>query len=548
MHSMLRRTAIGFSGFLAFATLAYWFVWPAAEPRALAGVRGNPAAGASADLEPLAHALPAPAEAPPDPPDAEFRAIWVVATDLTTPAKVREVVRRAREHHFNALILQVRMRGDALYRSDLVPRSELLDGQDESFDPLQLALDEARAAGIEVHAWLNAFHTWSRPSPPRSPKHIRNSRPEWFLRGSDGKIHGLETQSSPQAYYEPGLYVNPANLAVREHLVAVYRELVERYDVAGIHFDFIRFPSRVGPAVAGADYSPATLQRYRAELGREPVEHTPEWDQWRADQVTALVRDVYRETKRLKPRVKVSAAVMAHADLARGRSFTDYRGWLKEGILDFAVPMDYTRDLDDAAHNAEVALRAGGPGRVYIGLGAYMNKPPELLRQIEAVRAAGAKGIVLFAYSSLDDPYYAALRGGPFPAPVSRPRLPVYRTSWQPGPIPRPLEPEWLGRLPAAGDEPGFTRLFYVHSANTALVIDNHGLEVTELTVNGKPVPLPPAAIDKNGRSRIDIGAYVDPSTHRPTWVDNHTSRMTVKARGPGGAWADFFIETNYAR
>lgn len=563
MHSFLRRTAIGFTGFLAFTALAYWSSLPTAGPFALAS-GGNPppetgAPGGAAALPPMGSALPEPAKPPADPPEApnaEFRGLWVVATELTTPDKVREVVRRAKQHGFNALIVQVRMRGDALYRSDLVPRSELLDGQDASFDPLQLVLDEATPAGIEVHAWMNAFKTWSRPTPPRSPLHVRNSRPDWFLRGGDGKIHGLETKDAVGAYFEEGVFISPAHLEARRHLVAVYRELVERYDVAGIHFDYIRQPARTGPFAPGADYSPATVQRFRAETGREPAEHTPVWDQWRQDQVTALVRDVHREIKRLKPHVKISAAVMAVADIARGRSFTDYRSWLKEGILDFVVPMDYTRNLDDAAHYAAVALRAGGPGRVYVGLAAYLNQPAELLRQIEAVRALGAKGIVLFSYASLDDAYYAALTNGAFATPAARPSVPVAPTGWRPGPLPRPLEPEWIGRLPAewrtrlgqvsSGDALELTRLFYVQSGSTTLLVDNHGLEILEVKVNDKPVPLPPGWPRRTGADRLDVSAFVDPRARPPAAGDHHTSKIAIRARGAAGAWADFSIDTRY--
>lgn len=516
---------------------------------AIAAVAGGTWLGAAADPA----AAPPPAAqvqvavatpAPADPPNAEFRAIWVVATDLTSPEKVRRVVQRAADHNFNALIVQVRMRGDALYQSDFVPRSELLDGQPASFDPLALVLEEAHARSMEVHAWLNAFHTWSRTDRlPRSPQHVRNAHPDWFLQDASGRIHGTFPARGDGYYYEEGQYLNPAHPEVRAHLLQVYQEVARRYPVDGIHFDFIRFPARVGHNAAPAPYDPLTLDRFRAETGAEPEDHTALWDQWRVQQVTELVRGVSRSIRDLRPGIKVSAAVMAYADIALGRSFTDYRGWLREGLLDFVVPMDYTKDLDTADHNARVALRAGTPAHAYIGLGAYLNSPQALLEQIAAVRAAGAKGIVLFSNGSMDDHYLRQVAEAAFPTPAPRPHVPAP----PPGPppaLPRAPEPTWLGRIQLYGNgQAAVSRLFYTHRGHAVLSIRGEGLTGLELRVNGRSVPVPAALYGE-----IDLQLYIDPARHRPTWLDNHTSKLEVTLHGPARAWAELTVQDQYER
>ena len=109
----------------------------------------------------------------------EVRAVWVVRQSLSSPATAREVVAQAAAGGFNTLIVQVRGRGDALYRSALEPRPEFLDGQPD-FDPLQLVLDEARARGMAVHAWVNAYLVWGPVDPPRHSGHLVNAHPEWL--------------------------------------------------------------------------------------------------------------------------------------------------------------------------------------------------------------------------------------------------------------------------------------------------------------------------------------------------------------------------------
>ena len=106
----------------------------------------------------------------------EIRAIWVARWSICSPDSVRAVVDTARECGFNHLVVQVRGRGDAFYRSTLEPRSEMLSGQPSDFDPLALALSEGRRAGLRVHAWINANFTWESAQPPVSP--MQRCRPK----------------------------------------------------------------------------------------------------------------------------------------------------------------------------------------------------------------------------------------------------------------------------------------------------------------------------------------------------------------------------------
>ena len=88
---------------------------------------------------------------------AELRGLWVVRTALVSPQAVDRAVDDAAEAGMNALFVQVRGRGDAFYRSKLVPRSPLLERQPREFDPFARLLTRARARRIQVHAWVNVL-------------------------------------------------------------------------------------------------------------------------------------------------------------------------------------------------------------------------------------------------------------------------------------------------------------------------------------------------------------------------------------------------------
>ena len=355
----------------------------------------------------------------------EVRALWVARDSLRDPAAVRALVEQAAGGGFNTLLVQVRSRGDALYRSLLEPRPEFLSDQ-PGFDPLQLVIEEAHARGVAVHAWVNAYLVWSAVDPPRDPSHLVNAHPEWLAvpRALGRRLYDRDPRDP--RYVQPlidyaaanvdlveGLYTSPSHPEVQERLLRVWGDLATGYDLDGIHHDFIRF------ATSAFDYSRSSLERFQAwarplvdarrydELAAaardDPyamADALPElWGRFRRDAVTDLVRRSYREVKARRPDLVVSAAVLPDWRSAARWQFQDWSSWLADGIIDVAVPMAYTSDDELFRDRIDAALAAAGaPGRVWAGVGAYRNPVEHTVRQIELARTAGAGGIAVFAY------------------------------------------------------------------------------------------------------------------------------------------------------
>ena len=360
----------------------------------------------------------------------EVRAVWVVRHSLSSPAAAREVVAQAAAGGFNTLIVQVRGRGDALYRSALEPRPEFLDGQPD-FDPLQLVLDEARARGMAVHAWVNAYLVWGPVDPPLHPGHLVNAHPEWLavpralgreLYHADPRdpayVRRLIDYSAANIDVVEGLYASPSHPGVQERLHAIWMELAAGYDLDGIHHDYIRF------ATSAFDYSRTTLERFQAWVNPRIAAHRydallaasrddpyafadalpDQWDLFRRDSVSDLVRGVYLDVKARRPDLVVSAAVLPEWRSAARWRFQAWTSWLAEGSLDVAVPMAYTTDTEEFHGWVDAALAAAGaPGRVWAGVGAYRNPVDRTVEQIDQARAIGVSGIVVFSYDKASE-------------------------------------------------------------------------------------------------------------------------------------------------
>jgi len=119
--------------------------------------------------------------------------------------------------------------------------------------------------------------------------------------------------------------------------------------------------------------------------------------------VTSLVRDVAAAARAQRPGLEMSAAVWTYADRAYFALGQDWRGWLEEGLLDFAVPMSYTTDDRVLRYQAEHFAGRPDGARIWTGLGSWLfaSRPERARAQVELVREAGVRHLALFSYDSI---------------------------------------------------------------------------------------------------------------------------------------------------
>jgi uncharacterized lipoprotein YddW (UPF0748 family) len=378
-----------------------------------------------------------------------------VRTTLTSKEKIRELVKRAAQNGFNTLIVQVRGRGDAYYQSQWEPRADALKEQSRDFDPLAFTLKEAKRKKLKVHAWVNTNLLANLDQLPQEPNHVYNAHPEWLAvpRPVASELYGIapshpryraaivEWSKANRAELE-GVYVSPARPEVREHIYSIWMDLLARYAVDGLHFDYVRFAS------PDFDYSRASLERFRAWLEphlspaeRESLATSLQSDplaaanafparfaDFQREQVSSLVERIFHGVKKRRPDVLVSAAVFANDENAYTRRFQDWRRWLAMGLLDVVCPMAYSTDTEVFRKQIEVARAAADISgkRVWAGIGAYRVTPESSVEKINAARSVGADGVILFSYDAMTKPgplnpggdYLERVRRAAFEAPV----------------------------------------------------------------------------------------------------------------------------------
>jgi uncharacterized lipoprotein YddW (UPF0748 family) len=368
-----------------------------------------------------------PSTTVPSSPVTEVRALWVVRTTLTSPEKIRAMVSAAADNGFNTLIVQVRGRGDAYYKSSVEPRAIELKDQPAEFDPLSTTLQEAHKRGLKVHAWLNTSLLANLDSLPTDPNHVYNKHPEWLAvpkpvaaelykvspRDPTFRQKIVEWSKGNRGELE-GIYTGPANPKVRQHIYSIWMDVLKHYPVDGIHFDYVRLAS------PDFDYSRTSLENFnkwlRPQLNADQLKelkkssetnplaatdlHATKFADFQRSQITSLVERIYHAVKKHNSTVLVSAAVFANDENAYTRRFQDWRRWLQMGILDVACPMAYSTDTAVFQKQIEVAATTAHAAKrqVWAGIGAYRIPVESTVEKIGVARTLRADGFILFSY------------------------------------------------------------------------------------------------------------------------------------------------------
>jgi uncharacterized lipoprotein YddW (UPF0748 family) len=345
------------------------------------------------------------------------RALWVTRWDYDTPEDVRSIIENVCRSGFTDVFFQIRGNGTAYYSSAVEPWAYELSGNDVSatgtdpgWDPLATAIDAARETDLRVHAYMNVLPGWKgREEPPAEAGQLWTRHPDWFM------VDSLGAKMLPTSGWYS--FLNPVLPEVRAHIRSVVRELC-RYDVAGIHLDYIRYPHDyriVAPEIypdaseqeimrrSEFSYDPSSLAELIDRFGRDVTKR--QITRYRCDSVTRVVRDISYVMQAEKPgRCILSASVKGNPVEGKFLAYQDSGAWAKNGEVDWVVQMNYgTRSF--RRYLSDMRKAAGRKGfRSSVIMGIYCkNDIEDILEQVELAGDSGCRGLAFFSYTFLFD-------------------------------------------------------------------------------------------------------------------------------------------------
>ncbi len=306
------------------------------------------------------------------PRPGEIHAVWDHSGQGLYPGDWPRTIRLLKEYHITDLFVNVCGAGFAHYPSAVLPQSAVCTSQG---DQLAACLAAARGSGIRVHAWMLCF-TATRSTPARLSQFSLRG---WRLRNPKGGE--LE-------------YLDPSHPGLREYLLNALGELARKYPVDGVHLDFIRWYENA----LAAEVTPGALTRYRRTTTKPSKRSF--WA-WRGKIIRDFVAAAKTRVKGVRPNAWFTAAVLGKYPSCVDSVGQDWMAWLDAGLIDYAVPMNYTED--NTRYSSYVAQQGKSKSRarkIISGIGVTANEsrlgPVKVIDQVNIARKAGLAGVALF--------------------------------------------------------------------------------------------------------------------------------------------------------
>ncbi|MEK6552970.1 MAG: family 10 glycosylhydrolase, partial [Bacteroidota bacterium] len=348
--------------------------------------------------------------------ERETRAVWVATNfrlDWPPPTFDQGKQKQAlidifddiKSKNLNTVFFQAGINGTVLFKSSFDPFSPYITGEvdrEGTYDPLQFAIELAHKRGLEIHAWINCIRCFSGTELNilNNPNHIYKRKPEWVIE---------DIRDGQKSYWlDPGLP------EVREYLSDMITEMVEKYDVDGVHLDFIRYPGKNFDDEFSYSVHGAGLSR----------------DEFRRKNITDLIELINKKIKTIKHFVKLGAAPIGVYKNLNGMTawegytevYQDSREWLRRGIVDYLAPQIYW-GFDDNPCFGLVAKEwtENSFGRsIVLGIGAYKpNVKSEINAMIQYARTINAGGVAFFRYQNIKDVEFDSFQYRTYPAAMS---------------------------------------------------------------------------------------------------------------------------------
>ena len=274
-----------------------------------------------------------------------LRTFWTARASLESPDAVRRAVSAAAAGSFDTVMVPVTLVADAF----------------QVFDGAREMINEARARGLRVHAWIEVTLVAANGELPPSREHVLYQHPEWLMVPRELAAEMLKVDVRTPGYLGrltrwaranptrvDGLYVSPLALDAANYLVAAVTAAAKRYQVDGVFLDAVRFPgvdfdySRHAMEIFRADTRPQLSVEERARLDEveaiDPfgyAEEFPErWRAFRQSRLTSLVSRLRRALSEISQTLVVSAGVPSDPSSALAESFQDWTNWMQTGLVD----------------------------------------------------------------------------------------------------------------------------------------------------------------------------------------------------------------------
>lgn len=338
------------------------------------------------------------------------RAVWYRSSEKSDE-EVKAVVEKLAKLNVNAIYIETWYEGYCIGKKVDVP-GVTTHANNGDYDALDGFVRIAHEYGIEVHSWVHNFFVGHFGDNYKSynPKFAPEAYEDKYLIDRNGKKHFFYSENNN--YF---VFLNPNDRECRDMLIDIYKQLVSKYDIDGLHLDYVRFPElNYGKDDFG--YNQDIIDGFAKKTGitadprnfKNGSAEMKAWIEYRCNIVTSFIKEVTTAVRDIDSDLWISAATYPDITLSKNTIFQDVVGLADSGCIDEFFSMSYGIEVDTVLISVNNYLKVTDGKTFYsAGIAAFLESTQlSFAQQLSAVTKAGVDGLSVFSLNSINPETY----------------------------------------------------------------------------------------------------------------------------------------------
>jgi len=333
--------------------------------------------------------------------------IWVVRYTLNSDDQCKELISTASSLNINDIYLQVFAKGQAWYPT----KTSFPSIKVKHPSCLKKIIEFAHKKDIKIHAWINVLNIWSGKKNPKNKNHLFYLKEKDILNVPNGVI--------PATYKEivksgnEGYFLDPSDISISDIYFDLFKELIDVYNVDGIHLDYFRYPKN------GYHFSKKGRTEFMKVFYTDPEiyftnnenknsdelqynYYVDKYQRFMRENLSLFLKKINADIKNLNKNIKISIAVKPDMKNANTIFFQDWNSWLENKYCDYVVLMNYETDFIKFRKNAQQAGKWIKNGRALVGVSTYNQDADKVVKRLKYLHEQGIiNKTVFFSYNYL---------------------------------------------------------------------------------------------------------------------------------------------------
>jgi len=344
----------------------------------------------------------------------EGRTLWLdrgTIVSIKSREEMASLFDKIQKIGINMIYFETVNAGFSVYPSKITEQNPMTQGR----DLLAWAVDEAHKRNMELHAWIWVFAVGNVKHNPLIAKTYSYPGP-LLSRNYDLALLGPDGNMIPNNQNE--YWLDPSNPKSREIMLSILEEIVKNYQVDGVQLDYIRYPFQKNNNFMG--FNAVSRQKFEIETGNSLDKLDKNtlrmWNEWKTKQVSLFVKSVSDSLRKIKPNIRISAAVFGGERQQRLNTIQqDWESWIDNGWVDILNPMIYSTNTAQLKQNLDYFVKSvGNRAFIYPGIAVRQLEDADMLEQIYTIKDKGLVGNTLFAMAHLGTEKSELLAQGPY--------------------------------------------------------------------------------------------------------------------------------------